>query len=251
MSRRQPPAIGSPGHRPAPDRQDLSDGRRRGARAPRRVADGRARRLRRDHGRLRLRQVDADEHHRLPRRAEPRPVLPRRHRRPHARRGGLSHIRNRKIGFVFQIVQPDPADVRAGERRAAAALRRRPARRERRARASTRSRRSASRTAPALPERDVGRPAAAGRDRPRDRHDPALVLADEPTGNLDTPTSNEIMGIFSRLNAGGRTIVVITHEDDIAVVREARRAPARRAVIEDRRRSPVERARRGSSASPK
>ncbi|HWE81356.1 MAG TPA: ATP-binding cassette domain-containing protein, partial [Gaiellaceae bacterium] len=45
---------------------------------------------------------------------------------------------------------------------------------------------------------------------------PALVLADEPTGNLDTVTSNEIMGMFSRLNADGRTIVVITHEEEIA-----------------------------------
>jgi putative ABC transport system ATP-binding protein len=41
-------------------------------------------------------------------------------------------------------------------------------------------------------------------------------LADEPTGNLDTVSSNEVMGIFSRLNAEGRTVVIITHEDDIA-----------------------------------
>ena len=42
------------------------------------------------------------------------------------------------------------------------------------------------------------------------------MLADEPTGNLDTATSDEIMDMFSRLNAGGRTIVVITHEEEIA-----------------------------------
>jgi len=45
---------------------------------------------------------------------------------------------------------------------------------------------------------------------------PALILADEPTGNLDTASSNEVMAIFSRLNAEGRTVVIITHEPDIA-----------------------------------
>jgi putative ABC transport system ATP-binding protein len=45
---------------------------------------------------------------------------------------------------------------------------------------------------------------------------PALVLADEPTGNLDTRTSVEIMGVFQKLNAQGITIVMVTHELDIA-----------------------------------
>ena len=45
---------------------------------------------------------------------------------------------------------------------------------------------------------------------------PALILADEPTGNLDTASSHEVMAIFSRLNAEGRTVVIITHEPDIA-----------------------------------
>lgn len=48
-------------------------------------------------------------------------------------------------------------------------------------------------------------------------NDPALLLADEPTGNLDTRTSVEVMGIFQRLNAEqGLTIVLVTHEPDIA-----------------------------------
>jgi putative ABC transport system ATP-binding protein len=45
---------------------------------------------------------------------------------------------------------------------------------------------------------------------------PSLLLADEPTGNLDTRTSLEVMSIFQKLNAEGLTIVLVTHEPDIA-----------------------------------
>lgn len=45
---------------------------------------------------------------------------------------------------------------------------------------------------------------------------PILILADEPTGALDTRTSEEIMGIFQRMNREGRTIVIVTHEEDVA-----------------------------------
>jgi putative ABC transport system ATP-binding protein len=47
-------------------------------------------------------------------------------------------------------------------------------------------------------------------------NDPSILLADEPTGNLDSKTGNEIMGVFERLHGGGNTIILVTHEADIA-----------------------------------
>ncbi len=47
-------------------------------------------------------------------------------------------------------------------------------------------------------------------------NDPSLILADEPTGNLDTKTSYEIMDIFGQIHGSGNTVVLVTHEEDIA-----------------------------------
>jgi putative ABC transport system ATP-binding protein len=47
-------------------------------------------------------------------------------------------------------------------------------------------------------------------------NDPSIILADEPTGNLDTKTSHEIMEIFGKIHEAGNTVVLVTHEEDIA-----------------------------------
>ena len=68
---------------------------------------------------------------------------------------------------------------------------------------------------------------------------PALILADEPTGNLDTVSTNDVLSLFGRLNTEGRTVVMITHEHDVA--EHAKRVIRLRdgEVIDDHRQAPV------------
>jgi ABC-type lipoprotein export system ATPase subunit len=65
-------------------------------------------------------------------------------------------------------------------------------------------------------------------------NDPALILADEPTGNLDSAAGHEVMSLLVSLNEEGRTIVLVTHDDAVAAYasREIRLADGR--VVEDR-----------------
>ena len=64
---------------------------------------------------------------------------------------------------------------------------------------------------------------------------PAIILADEPTGNLDSRTGIEIMALFEHLYEQGQTLIVVTHEEEIASPCSPGRAPARRADRKRRR----------------
>jgi putative ABC transport system ATP-binding protein len=70
-------------------------------------------------------------------------------------------------------------------------------------------------------------------------NNPSLILADEPTGNLDTRTSVEIMDIFTSIQAAGNTVVLVTHEEDIAAYAH-RVVRLRDGLIESDRRRSVE-----------
>lgn len=78
--------------------------------------------------------------------------------------------------------------------------------------------------------------------------EPSLLLADEPTGNLDSRTSAEIMALFDALHAQGQTVVVVTHEPDIAAHchRTVRLGDGR--IVEDRANAPRESAPRAAGA---
>ena len=128
----------------------------------------------------------------------------------------LSDLRNRKIGFVFQsfnLVARTSALVNVELPLAYAGLRG-AARRERAERA-LRSVGMANRMHHQPSELSGGQQQRVAVARAIVTN-PALILADEPTGNLDSHSTEDVLRIFARLNEEGRTVVLITHEPDVA-----------------------------------
>lgn len=128
----------------------------------------------------------------------------------------LAEIRNKEIGFVFQTFNLMPrlradenvelpliyAGAKPEERRQRALEALRQVELEHRARHKSNELSGGERQRVAIARALV--------------NNPAIILADEPTGNLDSRSSKEIMGVFSKLHREGQTIILVTHEREIA-----------------------------------
>ncbi|HIQ75569.1 MAG TPA: ABC transporter ATP-binding protein [Candidatus Cottocaccamicrobium excrementipullorum] len=129
----------------------------------------------------------------------------------------LSEVRNRKIGFVFQSFNLIPRTSALRNVELPMTYAHQLSKKERRDRAMMLLERVG------LGERYLHMPnELSGGQRQRVAiaralsNEPPLILADEPTGNLDTASSVEIMELFSKLHEEGATVVLVTHEEDIA-----------------------------------
>jgi putative ABC transport system ATP-binding protein len=147
----------------------------------------------------------------------------------------LSDLRNRKIGFIFQsfnLVPRTSALVNVELPLAYAGLK--GSERVRRAERALSSVGMANRIQHMPAELSGGQQQRVAVARAIVT-DPSLILADEPTGNLDSRSTEDVLGIFARLNEEGRTVVLITHEPDVAVQAKRVIRLSDGEVVEDRR----------------
>lgn len=128
----------------------------------------------------------------------------------------LSILRNRKIGFIFQafnLIPRMPAQANVELPMLYAGVGRDERRRRARAALSLvglgdRAKHTSSQLSGGQQQR-----VAVARSLV---NSPALILADEPTGNLDSKATKDVLDIFQKVNESGRTVVIITHEDEVA-----------------------------------
>jgi putative ABC transport system ATP-binding protein len=147
----------------------------------------------------------------------------------------LADLRNRKIGFVFQsfnLVARTSALVNVELPLAYAGLR--GAERRKRAERALRSVGMANRMRHHPSELSGGQQQRVAVARAIVTN-PALILADEPTGNLDSHSTEDVLRIFAHLNEEGRTVVLITHEPDVAEQSKRVIRLSDGQVVEDRR----------------
>jgi putative ABC transport system ATP-binding protein len=152
----------------------------------------------------------------------------------------LSILRNRKIGFIFQSFNLIPRmSALANVELPLAYGGVRPSRRRRRAEAALRQVGLGDRMGHEPNELSGGQQQRVAVARALVTA-PALVLADEPTGNLDTRSTEDVLDILDGLSTSGRTIVLITHEDEVAAraKRVIRLVDGR--VMDDRRQAAVD-----------
>jgi putative ABC transport system ATP-binding protein len=128
----------------------------------------------------------------------------------------LSFIRNRRIGLVFQSYNLIPRTTVLRNIELPLVYQRvKPKQRRERARRAAELVGLGDRTHHLPSELSGGQQQRAAIARAIVT-EPAILLADEPTGNLDSVSTHDVLGVFDELNAAGRTIVLITHEHDVA-----------------------------------